>query len=504
MEASEAASRPASEPSIPNLPLDIIHNIGLVLASEDLEASESQINNNCDCYVDPKGGSPLYKLTYLSKATKEILEPLLYRHVTLSNPERVTNTFITLIQRPELRQHVKYICCFARLSGPAIRKRVLPSCKAIWAKRCPSDKPALMRLLDGAGLHKLAWSACMLERTKQRFMFSPDFKHDGILELMLASIIFMSTNATTFIWRDCNNNPKAFILDTIMCDAVHDGLPLMPNLQRLSTEKAEFDTSKQAQFFTPHINLWDNLYKLHLNDIDLDMEFVQMLCNGSFKENRPVRELYIHCVQGSERPEDFTSFPPGFILDSSRLLNQLNHDHDKDKFKAFPNLTLLDVKFVFHRARSEIGSLTLKAFLHAVGCPERLCLTSHPLPTMTLDTGVIHSKLKYLKVRELHPKAPAKVTSKDNLVAGLNSFWSNKSKTVPNLREIDWDHYHFKREDMEGEDKAVWSLVGEEDWEDDSESDDEDFDDDHIEEMREMGFVDPEELSAYMEAFYPF
>ncbi|KAF4340611.1 hypothetical protein FBEOM_5457 [Fusarium beomiforme] len=461
-------------PQPPRLPLDILYQIGYQLSLEALAAHEYQIESNSACHCDvDKASNPLYRLTYASKATKDVLEPLLYRNLTLASPHNVTNIFINLIQRPELRQHVQYIICYAPLAGPRVRKLAMPACKKMWAKRCPSDKPAVMRLLDGAGLHKLAWSACMLERTKQRFMFNPDFKHDGILELMFASILFLSPNVTSFTWRDCNNNPKAFILDQIMCEAVHCGLPLMPKLQKLSTEKAEFEESKQAQFFTPHINLWENLYNLHLNDIDLDMEFVLMLFNGSFKENRPVRELTIRCVAGSERPDSLTSFPPGFELASTMLLENKDLEHYKDKFKAFPNLTSLDVTFVFHRQRIETGSLTLKAFLHAVGSPECLCLTGHPLPTMILDTGVIHSRLKYLKVRELQANAPAKTTSKDNLVAGLNQFWKKKAAIVPNLLEIDWDHYNFKRQDMEGEEKAVWELVGEEEWEDDSESDEE-------------------------------
>ncbi|KAF9775489.1 hypothetical protein IL306_006406 [Fusarium sp. DS 682] len=473
---TQASSLP--QPSIsPRLPIDILYHIGYQLSLEALDAHEHQIDSNSACHCDiDKASNPLYRLTYASKATKDVLEPLLYRNLNLASPQDVTNIFINLIQRPELRQHVQYIICYAPLAGPRVRKLVMPACKKIWAKRCPSDKPAVMRLLDGAGLHKLAWSACMLERTKQRFMFNPDFKHDGILELMFASILFLSPNVTSFTWRDCNNNPKAFILDHIMCETVHCGLPLMPKLQKLSTEKAEFEESKQAQFFTPHINLWENLYSLHLNDIDLDMEFVLMLFNGSFKENRPVRELTIRCVAGSERPDSLTSFPPGFELASAMLLGDQDPEHYKDKFKAFPNLTLLDVTFVFHRQRIETGSLALKAFLHAVGSPERLCLTGHPLPTMTLDTGVTHSRLKYLKVRELHANAPAKTTSKDNLITGLNQFWNRKSMIVPNLQEIDWDHYNFKRQDMEGEDKAVWELVGEEEWEDDSESDEDEID----------------------------
>ncbi|SCO37507.1 uncharacterized protein FFNC_05692 [Fusarium fujikuroi] len=492
-------ARPASVPQpvlIPRLPLDILYHIGYLLAAESVVEHEHQIDSNssCDCCMD-KSSTTLYKLTYTSKATRDVLEPLLYRNLILTTPQDVTNTFINLIQRPELRQHVQYILCYADLAGPRVRKFEMPECKKIWSKRCPSDKPALMRLLDGAGLHKLAWSACMLERTKQRFMFSPDFKHDGILELLFASILFLSPNVTSFTWRDCNNNPKAFILDHIMCKAVHDGLPLMPKLQKLSTEKAEFEESKQAQFFTPHINLWENLYSLQLNDIDLDMEFVLMLFNGSFKENRPVRELIVRCVTGSERPESLTSFPPGFELASTMLLGDKNLDNYKDHFKAFPNLNLLDVTFVFHRGRMEEGSLTLKAFLHAVGSPERLCLSGHPLPTSTLDTGVTHSRLKYLKVREFQPNAPAKTTSKDNLIAGLNQFWNKKSMIVPNLKEIDWDHYTFKREDMEGEDKAVWELVGEEKWEDDSGSD-EDEDEDEAALWYSMGRGD---IDAFVE-----
>jgi hypothetical protein len=482
-----ADSDPALQPSaVPKLPLDVLYNIGLVLAEGPRGEAKTYVESEyrpslmpCDT-ESGSGINPLRKFTYLSKATKALLEPLLYRHLILYRPHDVTHFFITLIKRPEIRQHVQGISAFADMTGPLVRKLHLVSCKKIWASRCPSDKPALMRLLDGAGLHKLAWSACMLERTKQRFMFSPDFKHDGILELMFAGILFLTPNITEFHWRDMNTNPKAFLLDYIMGETVDAGIPLMPKLKILNTEKSAFEFSKQAQFFTPHISLWDNLQTLHLNDIDLDVEFIEMLVAGDFKENRPVKELYISCVSGSEVPDSMSSFPPGFVLSSTLLLNQEEPGLDKDKFKAFPNLTLLDIRFVFHDGRHETGSPTLRAFLHAVGCPERIHLEGHPLPIKAFDTGVTHPNLKYLKVREFRLDAPARTAERDILVAGLNSFWQDNSNIVPNLCEIDWDHYKFKREDLEGEERAVWGVVGEEEWEDESGAGS--YDDDDVEE----------------------
>jgi hypothetical protein len=500
-----ADSDPASQLStVPKLPLDVLYNIGLVLAEGPRDEAKAYVDSDYRPDLVPEhtvsgtGINPLRKFTYLSKATKALLEPLLYRHLILYRPHDVTNFFITLIKRPETRQHVQSISAFPDMTGPLVRKLYLASCKKIWATRCPSDKPALMRLLDGAGLHKLAWSACMLERTKQRFMFSPDFKHDGILELMFAGILFLTPNVTEFHWRDMNTNPKAFILDYIMSEMVDAGVPLMPKLKVLNTEKSAFEFSKQAQFFTPHINLWDNLQTLYLNDVDLDVEFIEMLVAGDFKENRPVKELYISCVSGSETPGSMSSFPPGFVLSSTLLLNQEEPDLDKDKFKAFPNLTLLDICFVFHNERLETGSPTLRAFLHAVGCPERIHLSGHPLPIKSFDTGVIHPNLKYLKVREFRPDAPARTAERDSLVAGLNSFWQNKSHIVPNLCEIDWDHYKFKREDLEGEERAVWGVVGEEEWEDESGAGSYDDDDDVEEDDDDIYYLDDDDFHAFV------
>ncbi|KAF4995198.1 hypothetical protein FGRMN_5336 [Fusarium graminum] len=501
-----ADSDPASQPSTgPKLPLDVIYNIGLILSEEPHHAVAEYTNSDYNPDLRPdlrpeyvRDGSPLHKLTYLSKATKDLLEPLLYRNLIFLKPQHITHFFITLVKRPEIRQHVQAIYAFADMAGPLTRKLLLPACKKIWSRRCPSDKPALMRLLDGAGLHKLAWSACMLERTKQRFMFSPDFKHDGILELMFAGILFLVPNVTNFVWRDTNTNPKAFILDHVMSETVDGGIPLMPKLTLLSTEKSAFDYSTQAQFFTPHINLWDNLHTLMLNDIDLDVEFVEMLSRGDFKENRPVKRLHITCVKGAENPVSMSSFPPGFELSSTLLLDPEDLEKDNDKFKAFPNLESLHVCFVFHSERVTVGSLTLKAFIHAVGCPAELVLEGHPLPTMTFDTGVTHSKLKYLKVREFRPNSPARVSSKDSLVAGLNTFWQNKSHLVPNLIAIAWDHYQFSREDLEGEDRAVWELVGEEEWEDDS---GDDFEDDLNGSETEYDYDDQMALLGEIQAF---
>ncbi|KAL4722941.1 hypothetical protein ACLX1H_010181 [Fusarium chlamydosporum] len=469
-----AAPDPERQPStIPKLPLDIIYNIGLAVAANPLEQAKLYVKSEYNPRFKPNR-STLHRLTYLSRATKDVLEPLLYRHLTFTSPLEVMNAFINLIQRPDIRQHVQYIASFSPLSGPPVRKRDLPLCKKFWSRRCPSDKPAVMRLLDGAGLHKLAWSACMLERTKQRFMFSPDFKHDGILELMFAAILFMSPNVTTFTWRDMNTNPKAFILDRIMSETVEAGIPLMPKLQYLNTEKSAFVEAKQAQFFTPHVNMWDNLQTLHLNDIDLDVEFIEMLVKGDFKENRPVKELYIHCVAGAERSGSLSSFPPGFELSSTELLNPDDPEQDKEKFKAFPNLELLDIRFVYHQDRYENGSRTLKAFLHAIGAPKVLKLEGHRLPQSQLKTGITHDKLTYLKVREHGPDPGSVQCDSQTLITGLNQWWSNSSQLTPNLTRIDWDHYRFQREDLSGEDKAVWQMVGEEEWEDDSNHDSDD------------------------------
>jgi hypothetical protein len=344
-----------------------------------------------------------------------------------------------------------------------------------------------MRLLDGAGLHKLAWSACMLERTKQRFMFSPDFKHDGILELMFAAILFLTPNVTTFMWRDMNTNPKAFILDKIMGDTIKADIPLMPKLQYLSTEKSAFVEAKQAQFFTPHVNMWDNLHTLYLNDIDLDVEFIEMIVKGDFKKDRPVKELHIRCVSGAEVPGSMSSFPPGFELSSTELLNPDDPEQDKDKFKAFPNLELLDIRFVHHQERYENGSPTLKAFLHAVGCPKVLQLEGHRLPRSQLRTGVVHDKLTHLIVREHGPESGSRTCDSGTLLIGLNQWWSVSSPSVPNLTRIDWDHYKFQREDLSGEDKAVWQVIGEDEWEDASNrGHDEDWSDDEDESIQHV------------------
>ncbi|RGP76397.1 hypothetical protein FLONG3_5281 [Fusarium longipes] len=463
-----ASSNSAPQPStVPKLPLDIIYSIGLSVASETLEQTGLYVKHDFEPKYKPDR-STLHHLTYLSKATRDVLEPLLYRYFTFTTPQGVMNTFITLIQRPELRKHVQQIASFTALSGPDIRKRQLPICKKIWSKRCPSDKPALMRLLSGAGLHDLAWSACMLERTKQRFMFSPDFKHDGILEIMFAAILFLTPNVTTFMWRDMNTNPKAFILDHIMSETVEAGVPLMPKLQYLRTEKSAFVEARQAQFFTPHVNMWDNLQTLFLNDVDLDVEFFEMLVRGDFKENRPVKELYIRCVSGAEIPGSLSSFPPGFELSSTAVLNANDPDQDKEKFNAFPNLELLDIRLVHHHERYENGSPTLKAFMHAVGCPKVLKLEGHRLPRKQLDTGVVHDKLTYLKVRDHLPASESRMCDSTTLLQGLNQWWGISSHMVPNLTKIEWDHYTFQREDLSGEDKAVWQVVGEEEWEDDS------------------------------------
>ncbi|KAF5027398.1 hypothetical protein F66182_475 [Fusarium sp. NRRL 66182] len=482
--AASSPLAPTTPPPPPRLPLDVIHNIGLMLAADPLEETRRYMRSDYALYLQPLASAPcasaLRCLTYLSHATRDVLEPLLYRHLTLTTPQQVTSIFITLIQKPKIRPHVQYIACFAQLTGPPVRKHMLPRCRQIWNARCETDKAAFIRLLDQSGLHFLAWGAAHLERAKSRFMFNADFKHDAILELMFAAVLFLTPNVTTFIWRDTNTKPVNVVMDTIMGVGIRADYPLMPNLQYLNTEKAAFHEAKQAPFFTSHVNLWDNLTKLYINDVDFDKEFIEMLIKGDFDENRPVKELYIRCVSGGESPGDVNSFGPQQVLPGTQLLDEQDPDQDRDKFKAFPNLDLLHVRFAFHDPRAQHGSPTLRAFLHAVGAPERLVLSGHPLPLAALDTGVAHPRLKYLGVREVLRTAPPKTESKDSLVLKLNHVWSLKSELVPNLPNlcaIDWDHYQFRRKGLEGEDKdkALWFLEGEDEWEDESGASDDDL-----------------------------
>lgn len=469
---------PQHPPGPLQLPLDIIYNIGLQLTC-DPKHSLHTIHGPCSLPTDHN--KDLRTLTYTSKAYRDLLEPLLYRHVVLTKPQEVCSFFNTLVAAPRIRQYVQHFGCVARLNGPQIRKEALPECRAIWQKYHGTQRASIIIRLSGLGLSGLAWAATLWERKKDRFVFNADFRHDAALELIFAATVVLLTNVQTFVWKDLDGRPTAPLLTYLFDAAVMTGAQLMPKLKVLNTWKETLAVDERAQFFIHKTHLWENLETLYLNAVDLDNEFTDMVVKGDFKKDLPVKKLYIHCPSGAEHLFNPGMYHPGHPLLSNSALDAENPDNDKSKFMAFSNLEFLEIKFTWLENRAAEGSRALKALLHAVGAPERLSLTGHPLPLKALSTGVIHSRLKYLKVKELIRNAPSSVRSKDTLIARLNDFWDAKDwkRFVPNLCQIDWDHYKFRRTDLEGENKAVWFLEDEEEWEDD-EDDDDDLDIDDI------------------------
>ncbi|KAL2677187.1 hypothetical protein Neosp_010955 [[Neocosmospora] mangrovei] len=459
------AAKPEGPKGPPQLPLDIIYNIGLQLT---LDPKNSLPTLHGLCFLPTDHNKDLRALTYASRAHRDLLEPLLYRHVVLMKPQEVCKFFVTIADAPRLRQYVQHFGCVARLNGPQVRKDALPECRAFWQKRHGSQRSGIISLLSGLGLSNLAWAAQLWERRKDRFVFNADFRHDAVLELLFVTTLILLANVQTFIWKDLDGRPVAPLL-TYLFDAAHmTGYQLMPKLKLLNTWKETPSLDDRAQYFIYKTHLWENLETLYLNSVDLDNEFTDMVVKGDFKMDLPLKKLYVHCPPGAEHLFNPGMYHPGHTILSNSALDAVDPDNDKSKFSAFRNLELLDIRFTWFETRALEGSPALKSLLHAVGAPERLELIGHPLPMKALSTGVIHSRLKYLRVRELIRNAPSSVRSKDTLIANLNSLWDKDWKRlVPNLSEIDWDHYKFRRQNLEGEDKAVWTLEDEDQWEDD-------------------------------------
>ncbi|KAJ4323649.1 hypothetical protein N0V84_004257 [Fusarium piperis] len=453
------------------LPLDIIYNIGLQLT---LDPNQRLDTLHGPVWLPTSHNKDLRTLTYISKATKDLLEPLLYRHVVLMKPQQVCSFFVTIAAAPRLREYVQHFGCVARFNGPQVRKVALPECRAFWQKHHGSHKVSILNVLTALGLPTLVWAASLWERKKDRFVFNADFRHDAVLELLFVSTLFLLKNVQTFVWKDLDARPIAPLLGFLLDAGLTTDLPLMPKLKVLNTWKETRTLDERAQFFIHKTHLWENLHTLYLNSVDLDNEFIDMIIKGDFKKELPVKKLYIHCQPGAQHLNHPGMYNRRQRIASESALDAENPDNDKDKFKAFRNLDYLDILFTWYMPRAQEGSPALKALLHAVGAPERLILVGHPLPMKALSTGVVHSRLKYLKVTEFIGHSPSSVQSKDALIAKLNQLWDAKDwkRLVPNLCEIDWDHYKFRRKDLEGEeDKAVWTLEDEEEWEDEDEDD---------------------------------
>lgn len=467
-------SKPNGPKTPPQLPLDIIYNIGLQLIQDPKQRLETL---HGPVWLPQDNNKDLRALTYASRATRDLLEPLLYRHVALTKPQQVCSFFVTLVAAPRLRQHVQHFGCFARLNGPQVRKGALPECKKFWQKHHGSQRMSILTAIAGLGFPSLVWAASVWERKKGRFVFNADFRHDAVLELMFACTLFLLTNVQTFVWKDLDGKPIAPLLTYLFDVGVTADLPLMPKLKVLDTWKETLDEQGRAQFFPFRTHIWENLHTLYLNAFDLDNEFTDLAVKGDFKKDLPIKKLYVHCATGSQHLYHPGMYRTGQTVSSDSGLDAVDPDKDKDKFQAFRNLELLEVNFTWFELRAHDGSRALKALLHAVGAPERLNLLGHPLPMKALSTGVVHSRLKYLKVTEVIRNAPSSVQSKDSLIAKLHELWETKDwkRLVPNLCEIDWDHYKFRRTDLEGDDKAVWTLEDEEEWEDEDDEDDDDM-----------------------------
>ncbi|RSM03021.1 hypothetical protein CEP52_007676 [Fusarium oligoseptatum] len=486
-----------------HLPLDIIYNIGLQLS---LDPSHRLETLHGPCPLPTNHNKDLRALTYSSRATKDLLEPLLYRHVVLMKPQEVCSFFITLAEAPHLRQHVRHFGCVSRLNGPQVRKDALPECRAIWRKNYGSKRGSVLEVITKVGFPNMMFAASVWERKKNRFVFNADFRHDAVLEMLFVITLFLLPNVQTFVWKDLDGRPFNVLLTYLFDAALMMGVPLMPKLKVLNTWKETLAVNERAQFFMYKTNLWENLETLYLNSVDLDNEFTDMVLKGDFKKNLPVKKLYVHCPSGAENLWHPGMYHVGQTMLSETALDSDHPDTDKGKFKAFRNLELLDIKYTWFENRALEGSRALKSLLHAVGAPERLNLIGHPLPMKALSTGVVHSRLKYLKVKELIRNAPSSVRSRDALIASLNDLWDAKDwkRLVPNLCEIDWDHYKFRRKDLEGEDKAVWTLEDEEEWEDEDDDEDDHVD---IDDMFSFGYFDgfgddPDEGDFYDHHFF--
>ncbi|RSL62599.1 hypothetical protein CEP54_005566 [Fusarium duplospermum] len=476
-----------------HLPLDIIYNIGLQLS---LDPSHYLETPQGPCPLPTNHNKDLRALTYISRATRDLLEPLLYRHVALIRPQEVCSFFITLANAPHLRQHIQHFGCVARLNGPQVRKDALPECRALWRKHFGSKRGSILEVITRIGFPNMIFVASVWERKKNRFVFNADFRHDAALEMLFVITLFLLPNVQTFVWKDLDGRPFNALLTYLFDAALMTGVPLMPKLKVLNTWKETLAVNERAQFFMYKTDLWENLETLYLNSVDLDNEFTDMVVKGDFKKNLPVKKLYIHCPSGAEKIWHPGMYHAGQDVLSATAFDADHPDDDKSKFKAFRNLELLDIKFTWFESRALGGSGALRALLHAVGAPERLNLTGHPLPMAALSTGVVHSRLKYLKVKELIRNAPSSVRSRDALIASLNNLWDAKDwkRLVPNLCEIDWDHYKFRRKDLEGEDKAVWTLEDEEEWEDEDDDDDDDAD---IDDLFSFGYLPYEGLDVF-------
>ncbi|UPK94732.1 hypothetical protein LCI18_005667 [Fusarium solani-melongenae] len=361
----------------------------------------------------------LRRLTYLSRATKRLLEPLLFRFVLLQTPQDIVHFYIDLIQIPRIRGYVRHLACVThrRSPGSMLDLRVNRMLGSILDERIGGRENKLSLMKQGAAWEPFANTFSGMEEAPEEHL-GPYLKMRGDVDYMIRSILLSTTKLKTLVWHLDEFDRVATWVPQVLKSAAKSDHVLLPDLQVMALNYHNVrrsDRYSHLQDFSWERGYWKNLRRLVLYDTDFDDDFGNILDRaGRVGDLVPVEELIVFSAP----------------TDSHHLLFR---PPSETSFRLVEKVKLLDISFRYFSRRNEEGSAMLEAFVHWLGAPERLHLTGHPPPFKALARGTVHSRLKSIQVKEWKDEEDLE---QDEMRQKVEGWWRSHSAVVPNLEEF--------------------------------------------------------------------
>ncbi|WAO94184.1 Hypothetical protein NCS54_01175400 [Fusarium falciforme] len=418
------ATSPARQP----LTEDIIYHVGLCFLPEPWEKAPTPAEGGdfeMDMYC-------LRRLTYLSRATKRLLEPLLFRFVLLQTPQDVVHFYIDLIQIPRIQKYVRHLVCVThrRSPGDMLDLRVNRMLGRILDERIGGRENKLSLMKQGAAWEPFVNTFSGMEEAPEERL-GPYLKMRADVDYMIRSILLSTTKLKTLVWHLDEFGRVETWVPQVLKSAAKSNHALLPDLEVMALNYRNVtrnDRYSHLQDFSWERGYWKNLRRLVLYDTDFDDDFGDMLYRaGRVGDLVPVEELIVRAKKGPDISSlEVFSVP----ADSHRLLFRPSREAS---FRLLEKVKLLDISFGYFSRRNEGGSVMLEAFVHWLGAPERLHLTGHPPPFKALARGTVHSRLKSIQVKEWKDEEDLE---QDEMRQKVEDWWRSHSAVVPNLEEF--------------------------------------------------------------------